>query len=115
MNEQMFWTETHQIFRSVVSSVKNRIYKTDKVWSALIDEGNFDWIEKLAHVEKKTPGFGTIVIPQNGISFNPNTNERVIKWLRKQKVNVLFIHKEIEKLESIKIGGQLVKEYIHSR
>ena len=63
--------------------------ETQDVWNSLISDGNLELIERLRHVEIKTPGFSTIVVPQQGFSPQDETHNKVLDWLHQRDVNVV--------------------------
>lgn len=75
-------------------------YEPRVIWDALASEGRQDVLEKLYHVEKKTPGFGTIAIPLSGFSCNKDTHEAVCLWLKEQGVNLVNPPREYEELKN---------------
>lgn len=96
-------------FRVVFENILNYIFnkkdeKGDKkkeitdLWSLLLLEENHKLIKKLRHIEKKEIGWGTIVMPKEGFSKNKKTHKEVLKWLKKRKINILDVKKEIKEL-----------------
>jgi hypothetical protein len=59
------------------------------LWTRLIEEGNFPLIEKLRHVERQDPGFGTITVPPAGFSQDDGTHNQVLTWLHRRRINIL--------------------------
>lgn len=89
------------IFDNMLRFIENfKKASNDDVWGVLLAEGNHDLIRTLRRVEKKEGGYGTIVTPEEGFSKKSHTNELVLDWLKKQKVNVLDLQKEKEELRS---------------
>jgi len=59
------------------------------LWIRLVLEKRFDLIKKLHRVELKEPGYGTIVVTKEGFSDNDQTHNMVLKFLNKNKVNIM--------------------------
>ena len=59
------------------------------LWIHLVLEKRFDLIKKLHRVELKEPGYGTIVVTKEGFSDNDRTHNMVLKFLNKNKVNIM--------------------------
>jgi hypothetical protein len=60
------------------------------LWEVLIEQGEFDLINKLRRIEMREPGFDVIVIPKEGFSQNDFVHNLVIDWLKEQ--NILLIN-----------------------
>jgi len=69
------------------------------VWDRLTAEGNHELIHKLQKVERRETGYGTIVIPKEGFSKDPETHAAVIAWLDEQKTLALNPSREVAELE----------------
>lgn len=74
------------------------------LWERLAEEGNFELIEKLRRVEKREPGYGTIVVPYEGFSEDDETHNLVLDWLEEHRVNILNIGLERARLEQALYG-----------
>jgi hypothetical protein len=66
------------------------------VWARLTEEGNHDLIKTLHRIERKDPGYSTIVTHKEGWSNNDATHNAVLSWLRAHDVNILNVGKEVE-------------------
>ena len=62
---------------------------TEKLWTRLASEGNFDLINKLHRAEQHEPGFETIVVKKEGFSDNDTTHNMVLQFLRERKINIV--------------------------
>ncbi len=78
--------------------VQRAFYIPFTVWDRLSAEGNHTLIETLRRVERKEEGYGTIIIPANGFSKDPETNRAVIEWLQEKGVLVYNPQQEIKEL-----------------
>jgi len=58
------------------------------IWVALAIEGNSDLIKLLHRVENNEPGFGTVIIPIIGFSFDDDIHNAVLDWLKRKGINV---------------------------
>ena len=65
----------------------------------LIDEGNFELIDKLAKAARHEPGYGTIVVTRKGFSRNDFIHNRVLHFLKDNKIHTLNLVHEIGNLE----------------
>jgi len=74
-------------------------YTPQTVWDMLAAEGNLSLIERLKMVEQRYPGYGTMVVPEEGYSDDDDTHNAVIDWLRAHDVNVLNTRTTIARLE----------------
>jgi len=70
------------------------------LWVRLTLEGRFDLIDKLNRVENKEPGYGTVIVPQEGFSSDDGTHNLVIDWLNTHGINVLNVGFEVSRLEN---------------
>lgn len=104
MDDKEVIQELTKCCQFMLSLLKCHVHETDKVWRKLAEENNFKWIDKLSVVEKFPTVIGTVIIPKNGVSQNPKTNKRVIKWLRKNKVRPLCVETEIQKLQDAAVN-----------
>ena len=95
--EKQFMNELIHQCQFMLVLLKSHVYRTGTVWRRLVEEGNHTWVGKLAIVERY--GIGTVIVPKDGISSNPQTNKKVITWLHKNKVRTLCVEDEIQKLE----------------
>lgn len=66
------------------------------IWVRLTEEGRHNLIRTLQRVERKDPGYRTIVTPKEGWSDNDSTHNAVLSWLKARDVHVLNVGKEIE-------------------
>lgn len=57
------------------------LYDPQELWERLAAEGQHDLIATLHHVERETPGFGTVVVPDRGFSEDDVTHNMVLDWL----------------------------------
>jgi len=62
--------------------------KEATVWDMLAAEGQYDLISKLHKTERGEPGYRTVIIPKGGWSESAETNDAILQWLKKLKVNV---------------------------
>ena len=69
------------------------------IWIALALEGNSDLIKLLHRVENKEPGYGTVIIPKEGFSFDDDIHNAVLDWLKVKGVNVWSSENEQAGLE----------------
>ena len=83
----------------VEPSKKRTGYTPKNLHDRLAEEGNFDLIAKLQHVERQTPGFGTIVVSREGFSEDDSVHNEVLQWLQEHDVNVFNPGLEITRLE----------------
>ena len=58
------------------------------LWERLVSEGRFDLIERLQYVERREPGFSTVVVPAQGFSDVYETHNEVLRWLKAHRINV---------------------------
>lgn len=69
------------------------------IWVALTLEGNSELIKLLHRVEKKEPGYGSVIVPQTGFSSDNDIHNAVLTWLKAKGVNVWSPENEIAGLE----------------
>lgn len=69
------------------------------IWVALTIEGNSDLIKLLHRIENKEPGYGTVIIPKHGFSFDDDIHNAVLDWLKGKGVNVWSPENETAGLE----------------
>jgi hypothetical protein len=71
----------------------------DELWLTLASEGRFELIEKLQKAFNGVPGYGTIVVPQEGFSEVDRTHNMVIRSLKEHGVSIHDTLFEIGNLE----------------
>jgi hypothetical protein len=73
---------------------------TPTLWELLALEGRHDLLTTLHHVELKTPGYGTVIVPEEGFSENTDTHNMVLNYLKIQGVMTLNVGITIARLQS---------------
>ena len=73
---------------------------TPTLWELLALEGRHDLLSTIHHVELKTPGYGTVVVPEEGFSENTDTHNMVLDYLRIQGVMTLNVGAVVARLQS---------------
>jgi len=92
------WSYIMSTFKDLMAPTPRKIQQED-LWVRLTLEKNDALIAKLRHVEAKTPGFGTVVVPKEGYSEDPTTHNMVLDWLHTHGVRTFNPSLEIYKLE----------------
>jgi hypothetical protein len=70
-----------------------------ELWDRLVEEKNFELIDRLHKIENRVPGYTSIVITQNGFSTNDETHNMVIQWLKRHRyVNLVNPRKIVYEL-----------------
>ena len=85
---------------SKIESVCHVEFTPRNLCDMLMANGYWDVIERLKHVEKGTPGYGTVVITDKGFSDDDDTHNAVLGWLNEKKVHIFNPGKEIAILEA---------------
>jgi hypothetical protein len=73
----------------------------NELWERLVEEQNFELIDRLHKMENKVPGYTSIVITQNGFSTNDKTHNMVIQWIKRHRyINLVNPRKIISELNN---------------
>jgi len=72
---------------------------TDILWQTLIEDGRNELVTLLQHVENREPGYGSIIVPNNGFSDSDTIHNMVLDWLHERDINVVNVAHEITCLE----------------
>lgn len=76
-----------------------RHYPPKTIWDRLTAEGDHALIDMLRRVERKDPGYTTVILPDGGWSTQQSTNNAILQWLQEQHINVWSPAQEILELE----------------
>ena len=94
------------VFDEVWNEFFDREFRTMALWERLTQEGKFELIELLRHVEQGEDGFGTVVVHKEGFSENDETHNMVLDWLEERKINILNPGLEKTRLEGALYGSR---------
>jgi hypothetical protein len=75
-------------------------------WLVLAAESNHTLISKLSRAVSGEPGFGTIVVKEEGFSKDNETHNAIMAWLRKNGVHVIDVQYEVGTLELALLAGR---------
>ena len=92
----MQYLQDLKVFNKVEPNPK---ISTDNLYSILTEESKISLISILKKVDSKEHGYGSIVVPKGGFSYNPETHKMVINWLKERFVNIVDVDREILGLE----------------
>jgi ribosomal protein L10 len=73
---------------------------TGQLWFLLLKSDRTDLIKILQKVEKKEPGYGSIVVPEGGFIEDEKINDMILSWLKERNVNIINVKEEIKSLEN---------------
>jgi len=63
----------------------------ETLWNRLFAEGKIELTNKLRKVELQEPGYGTIVMPDEGFSESDATHNLVVDFLDAHNVNIVNV------------------------
>lgn len=95
--------ELFEDFLKIMCNIKKKKHVSlgpENIWELLASENKHDLIALLHKVEKKEPGYSSIIIPDGGFSKYTSTHKAVIRFLKKHKVNFLNVKNEKRHLDS---------------